>query len=65
MHICCSDDDDDDGLAQLELKNQRQLPLPFRPPGFYDHWFSLTSLAISMSTYFSSGTTLCPNRPEL
>jgi hypothetical protein len=30
----CGDDDD---LAQLELKNQRLLPLPVRPPEFYDH----------------------------
>jgi hypothetical protein len=32
----CGDDD----LAQLELKNQRLLPLPTRPPEFYDHCFS-------------------------
>jgi hypothetical protein len=38
----CSDDD----LAQLELKNQR-LPMPVRPPEFYNHCFSRLSLAIS------------------
>jgi hypothetical protein len=39
----CGDDDD---LAQLELKNQRLLPLPTRPPEFYDYCFSWISLAI-------------------
>jgi hypothetical protein len=42
VRICGADDDD---LAQLELKNQR-LPLPFRPPEFYDHYFCWISLAI-------------------
>jgi hypothetical protein len=42
VHICGDDDDD---LSQVELKNQR-LPMPFRPPEFYDLCFSLISLAI-------------------
>jgi hypothetical protein len=38
----------------LELKNQRLLPLPFRPPEFYDHYSSQISLAIKKAVTGSS-----------
>jgi hypothetical protein len=51
VHLFCSDNDDDN-LVQLELKNQRQPPLPFGLTEFYSHYFNLISLVISMSNYF-------------
>jgi hypothetical protein len=50
-YICGGDDD----LAQLELKNQRLLPLPARPPEFHDHCFCQISLVILAGIMSSSG----------